>query len=98
MKALLKVSGLVKIFHHVSSTHIMTPLLDIFVPQLVTSGLKNAVSEEPENSDMNSLLDVAEQMIQDVEFEKGAIVILTRSEKLVLLFYINGMKFSFWMK
>ncbi|XP_029184672.2 HEAT repeat-containing protein 1-like isoform X2 [Acropora millepora] len=79
MKALLKVSGLVKIFHHVSSTHIVTPLLDIFVPQLVATGLKNAISEEPENSDMNSWLDVAEQMIQDVEFEKSSIVILTRT-------------------
>ncbi|XP_015752707.1 PREDICTED: HEAT repeat-containing protein 1-like [Acropora digitifera] len=79
MKALLKVSGLVKIFHHVSSTHIVTPLLDIFVPQLVATGLKNAISEEPENSDMNSWLDVAEQMIQDVDFEKGSIVILTRT-------------------
>ena len=98
MKSLLKVSGLVKIFHHVSSTHIVTPLLDIFVPQLVATGLKNAISEEPENSDMNSWLDVAEQMIQDVDFEKGSIVILTRSENLVLLFYINGMKFSFLMK
>lgn len=93
MKALLKVSGLVEIFHHVSSTHIMTPLLDIFVPQLVTTGLKNALTEEPDNSDMNSLLDIAQQMIRDIEFEKSSIVILTRSENLVLLFYINGIKF-----
>ncbi|XP_068676688.1 HEAT repeat-containing protein 1-like isoform X1 [Montipora foliosa] len=78
-KAILKLPGLIETLKQLSSTHVITSLLDVFVPQLVFTGIKNALAEEQNNTRTNSLLDIAQEMVKDIEFDKGSIIIISRA-------------------
>ena len=80
VKSLLKLSGLVKIFQQLSSTHVISPLLDIFVPQLISTGVKNAPAEEQSDSVTIPPLKIAQELLMDIEIEKDSVISFGRSE------------------
>ena len=79
-KSLLKLPGLVKIFQQLSSTHVISPLLDIFVSQLISSVVKNAPTEEQSDSTTSPPLKIAQELLMGVEFEKDSVITFGRSE------------------
>ena len=83
-KALLKLPSLVKILNKWSSSHIITPLLDVIVPQLVSSGLKNASIEEQEDHVTQPLLDIALEFLKDTEIDKDSVIVISRSESIIV--------------
>ena len=81
-KALLKLPSLVKSLHQLSSTHGITPLLEVFVPQLVCTGVKNMSQQTAQQSDsyMKPLLGIAlELLIHEIEFERSVVITIGRS-------------------
>lgn len=84
-KALVQLPGLMKIFHQLSCTHVITPLLDIFVPQLVSSALKNALKEEESDSTKKPLLEIIQGLLTDIEFEKDSVITIGRLDKTFLI-------------
>ncbi|KAJ7330602.1 HEAT repeat-containing protein 1 [Desmophyllum pertusum] len=79
-KALLKLPNLDKTLHQLSSTHNITPLLEVFVPQLVSNGVKNVLAE-PEQSDfyMKPLLEIALDLLKNLEFDRSMVVAIGRT-------------------
>ena len=78
-KALLKLPSLVKSLHQLSSTHGITPLLEVFVPQLVSTGVKNILAEEQSDFYMKPLLGIALELLSEIEFERSLVITIGRS-------------------
>lgn len=76
-KALLKLPRLVDILHNLSVTHSINPLLEAFVPQLVSNGIKQELSEE---SDTRALLEIVWELLREVDFEPALVTVIGRSE------------------
>ena len=83
-KALLKLPNLDKTLHQLSSTHNITPLLEVFVPQLVSNGVKNVLAE-PEQSDfyMKPLLEISLDLLKNLDFDRSMVVAIGRSVLLI---------------
>ena len=77
-KALVKVPGLLQILQQLSCTHVITPLLDVFVPQLVSTGVKNVLTEEQSDSTPVSSLEIALDLLKEVDFEKDSVITISR--------------------
>lgn len=78
-KALLKLPTLVKSLRQLSSTHGINPLLEVFVPQLVSTGVKNILAEEQSDFYMKPLLGIALELLSEIEFERSLVVTVGRS-------------------
>ena len=78
-KALLKLPSLVKSLHQLSSTHGITPLLGVFIPQLVSTGVKNILAEEQSDFHMKPLLGIALELLNEIEFEPSMVITIGRS-------------------
>lgn len=78
-KALLKLPSLVKTLQKLSSTHGITPLLEVFVPQLISNGMKNIVAEEQSDYNVKPLLEIALELLREIEFERGMVITIGRS-------------------
>lgn len=91
-KALLKLPSLVKSLHQLSSTHGITPLLEVFAPQLVSTGVKNILAEEQSDFYVKPLLGIALELLNEIEFERSLVITIGRSvlawqwEKFLVLF------------
>lgn len=79
VKALLKLPSLIKTLHQLSSTHGITPLLEVFVPQLVSTGVKHMLAEEQSDFYMKPLLEIALELLKEIEFEPGMVITIGRS-------------------
>lgn len=77
-KALLKLPRLVDILHNLSVTHSINPLLEAFVPQLVSNGIKQ--QELSEESDTRALLEIVWELLREVDFEPALVTVIGRSE------------------
>ncbi|RMX40131.1 hypothetical protein pdam_00002238 [Pocillopora damicornis] len=75
-KALLKLPRLVDILHNLSVTHSINPLLEAFVPQLVSNGIKQELSEE---SDTRALLEIVWELLREVDFEPALVTVIGRT-------------------
>ena len=78
-KAVLKLPSLVTSLHQLSSTHGITPLLEVFVPQLVSTGVKNILAEEQSDFYMKPLLGIALELLNEIEFERSLVITVGRS-------------------
>ena len=77
-KALLKLPRLVKSLQQLSSTHGITPLLEVFVPQLVSAGVKNMLTEEQSDFYMKPLIEIALELLKEIEFEHSMVITIGR--------------------
>ena len=78
-KALVKLPSLVKSLQQLSSTHGITPLLEVFVPQLVSTGVKNMLTEQQSDFYMRPLLEISLELLNEIEFEHGLVITIGRS-------------------
>lgn len=69
-----------KTFHQLSSTHVITPLLEVIIPQMVSAGIKNELSEEHADSTSESLLEITMELLKNIDFEKESVILVGRSE------------------
>lgn len=69
-----------KTFHKLSSTHVITPLLEVIIPQMVSAGIKNELSEEHADSTSESLLEITMELLKNIDFEKESVILVGRSE------------------
>ncbi|PFX20859.1 HEAT repeat-containing protein 1 [Stylophora pistillata] len=74
-KALLKLPRLVNILHNLSLSRSINPLLEVFVPQLVSNGIKQELSEE---SDTRGLLENLLKLLGEVDFEPVLVTVTGR--------------------
>jgi len=54
--------------------------LEVFVPQLISTGVKNALTEEQSDSTSKPVLETALELLKDIDFEKDSITTISRSE------------------
>ena len=78
-KALLKLPSLVRTLYQLSSTHGITPLLEVFVPQLISTGVKNVLTEEQSDSNVKPLLEIALDILREIDFERDLVITISRS-------------------
>lgn len=69
-----------KTLHQLFSTHVITPLLEVIVPQMVSAGIKNELSEEHADSTSESLLEITMELLKNIDFEKESVILVGRSE------------------
>ena len=69
-----------KTFNQLSSTHVITPLLEVVIPQMVSAGIKNELSEEHADSTSKSLLEIIMELLKNIDFEKESVILVGRSE------------------
>ena len=69
-----------KTFYQLSSTHVITPLLEVIIPQMVSAGIKNELSEEHADSTSESLLEITMELLKNIDFEKESVLLVGRSE------------------
>ena len=69
-----------KTFYQLSSTHVITPLLEVIIPQMVSAGIKNELSEEHADSTSKSLLEIIMELLKNIDFEKESVILVGRSE------------------
>lgn len=67
-----------KSLHQLSSTHGITPLLEVFVPQLVSTVVKNMLTEEHSDFYRKPLLEIALELLKEIEFERGMVITIGR--------------------
>lgn len=79
-KALLKLPRLVNILHNLSVTRSINPLLEVFVPQLVSNGIKQELLEE---SDTRGLLENLLELLGEVDFDPVLVIVTGRSESTI---------------
>ena len=68
-----------KSLQQLSSTHDITPLLEVFVPQLVSTGVRNVLTDQHSDFQMRHLLEFSLELLNDIEFERGMVVTIGRS-------------------
>ena len=69
-----------KTCHQLCSTHVITPLLEVIIPQMVSAGIKNELSEEHADSTSESLLEITMELLKNIDFEKESVILVGRSE------------------
>ena len=69
-----------KTLHQLSFTHVITPLLEVIIPQMVSAGIKNGLSEEHADSTSESLLEITMELLKNIDFEKESVILVGRSE------------------
>lgn len=69
-----------KTFHQLCSTHVITPLLEVIIPQMVSTGIKNELSEEHADSTSESLLEITMELLKNIDFEKESVILMGRLE------------------
>ena len=69
-----------KTLHQLSPTHVITPLLEVIIPQMVSAGIKNELSEEHADSTSESLLEITMELLKNIDFEKESVILVGRSE------------------
>ena len=69
-----------KTCYQLSSTHVITPLLEVIIPQMVSAGIKNELSEEHADSTSESLLEITMELLKNIDFEKESVIVVGRSE------------------
>ena len=69
-----------KTFHQLCSTHVITPLLEVIIPQMVSAGIRNELSEEHADSTSESLLEITMELLKNIDFEKESVILVGRSE------------------
>lgn len=77
-KALLKLPGLVETLHQLSSTHSINPLLEVFVPQLVSYGIKHILAEEQSDFHEKPLLEIALELLGEIDFDPTLATVIGR--------------------
>ncbi|XP_078352830.1 HEAT repeat-containing protein 1-like isoform X2 [Oculina patagonica] len=78
-KALLKLPSLVRTLQQLSFTHGITPLLEVFVPQLVSAGVKNILAEEQSDFNVKPLLEIALDLLKEIDFEHSMVITIGRT-------------------